>query len=130
LGAVPLIPRPPQLQAGASPLPEILYDDQVEQVLAATEQMMAAEKPDPRPHLLVTLLLHTGIKKQECMGIKLAHIDTSDPAGAVVHIRYDRPRLQYKERRSRLPAGWTNTLAFYRRVYEPQEFLFPVRRAT
>ena len=61
-------------------------------MLAATRQMMTGEQlkdPDPRPHLLVTLILHTGIKKQECMGIKLAHIDTSNPAGPVVHIRYD-----------------------------------------
>ena len=65
-----------------------------------------AEKPDPRPHLLVTLLLHTGIKKQECMGIKLIHIDTSNVAGPAVHIRYDKPRMQYKERRLRLPSGW------------------------
>jgi integrase len=73
----------------------------------------------------VTLLLHTGIKKQECMSIKLAHIDTSEPEGAIVHIRYDKPRMQYKERRLRLPADWTRTLARYRQLYEPQEFLFP-----
>ncbi len=121
--------------------PRILYDNQVEQVLAVTRQTMMAQspgempdprldvrphgRPDPRPHLLVTLLLHTGIKKQECMAIKLSHIDTSNPAGSVVHIRYDKPRLQYKERRLRLPPGWTQTLAEYRKVYEPQGFLFP-----
>ena len=118
--AAPLSHKPVQ-----TPLPQILYDDQVDQVLAVTRRMMAAEKPDPRPHLLVTLVLHTGIKKQECMAIKLAHIDTSDPKGAVVHIRYDRPQMQYKERRLRLPPGWAEALALYRKVYEPQEFLFP-----
>jgi site-specific recombinase XerD len=107
------------------PLPRILYDNQVDETLAVTGQLMQAEKPDPRPHLLVTLLLHTGIKKQECMAIKLSHIDTSDSGGAVVHIRYDKPRMQYKERRLKLPAGWTRTLAEYRKAYEPQEFLFP-----
>ncbi len=122
--AAPLVHKPVQ-----TPLPRILYDDQVDQVLAVTRQMMAGappgEKPDPRPHLLVTLLLHTGIKKQECMGIKLGRIDTSNPAGPVVHIRYDNPRMHYKERRLRLPPGWARTLAQYRRVYEPQEVLFP-----
>ncbi len=111
------------------PLPRILYDNQVAQVLAVTQQLMTAKepdgKPDPRPHLLVNLLLHTGIKKRECMAIKLAHIDGSDAAGPIVHIRYDKPRMQYKERRLRLPAGWSRTLAHYRKVYEPQEFLFP-----
>jgi integrase/recombinase XerD len=126
--AAPLVHKPVQ-----TPLPRVLYDDQVQQVLAATRQMMTGRgddggtppKPDPRPHLLVTLLLHTGIKKRECMGIKLAHIDTSNPAGPSVHIRYDSPRLQYKERRLRLPPGWSQTLAQYRRVYEPQQHLFP-----
>jgi site-specific recombinase XerD len=118
--AAPLAHKPVQV-----PLPRILYDQQVDQVLAVTQQMWRAEKPDPRPHLLVTLLLHTGIKKQECMDLKLAHIDTSDPDGPVVHIRYDKPRMQYKERRLKLPAGWTQTLAAYRQVYEPQEMLFP-----
>jgi len=112
-----------------APLPRILYDDQVDQVLAVTRQMMAGEgpdkKPDPRPHLLVTLLLETGIKKQECMGIKLAHIDTSNPSGPVVHIRYDNPRMHYKERRLRLPAAWSRALALYRQVYQPQQTLFP-----
>jgi integrase len=118
--AASLVHKPVQ-----TPLPRILYDDQVDQVLAVTRRMMTGKKPDPRPHLLVTLLLHAGIKKQECMNIRLSHIDTSDPAGPVVHIRYDKPRMQYKERRLRLPPGWARTLAAYRRIYEPQEFLYP-----
>ena len=130
LGVLPADPAAPLIHKPVmAPLPRILYDDQVEQVLAVTRQMMAGEepdkKPDPRPHLLITLLLETGIKKQECMGIKLGHIDTSSPAGPVVHIRYDNPRMQYKERRLRLPAGWSRTLAVYRKVYEPQQALFP-----
>jgi site-specific recombinase XerD len=122
--ASPLVHKPVQV-----PLPRFLYDDQVDQVLAVTREMMegqmSGKKPDPRPHLLVSLLLHTGVKKQECMGIKLAHIDTSNPAGPVVHIRYDNPRQRYKERGLRLPPAWARTLAQYRRIYEPQEYLFP-----
>jgi site-specific recombinase XerD len=122
--AAPLVHKPVQ-----TPLPRILYDDQVDQVLAVTRQMMVGEppgaKPDPRPHLLITLLLNTGIKKQECMGIKLAHIDTSNPDGPAVHIRYDSPRMHHKERRLRLPPGWTRTLIRYRQVYEPEKTLFP-----
>jgi site-specific recombinase XerD len=118
--AAPLTHKPVQV-----PLPRILYDNQVEQVLAVTRQLAVGDKPDPRPHLLVTLLLHTGIKKQECMDIKLTHIDTSEPAGPIVHIRYDKPRMQYKERRLRLPAAWAQALTSYQKAYEPQEFLFP-----
>jgi integrase/recombinase XerD len=118
--AAPLIHKPVQ-----TPLPRILYDNQVEAVRQVTKSLMTGEKPDPRPHLLVSLLLHTGIKKQECMAIKLVHIDTSDPIGPVVHIRYDKPRMHYKERRLRLPPGWARTLAAYRKAYELQELLFP-----
>jgi len=126
VGVVPADPAAPLVHKPAqTPLPRILYDDQVEQVLAVTRQMMVGDNPDPRPHLLVTLLLHTGIKKQECMALKLVHIDASSPEGPAVHIRYDSPRLQYKERRLRLPVDWTRTLAQYRKAYEPEEYLFP-----
>jgi site-specific recombinase XerD len=122
--AAPLAHKPVQ-----TPLPRILYDDQVEQVLAVTRQMMVGEpphdKPDPRPHLLVTLLLHTGIKKQECMALRLSHIDTSDPGGPVIHVRYDKAGKEYKERRLRLPPAWARTLRAYLREYAPQEHLFP-----
>ncbi len=107
-----------------TPLPRILGDNEVDEVLSATRLMMAAEKSDPRPHLLVTLLLHTGIKKRECMGIRLSHLDTSNQAEPYVQIRYENPRLQYKERRLRLPPDWAQTLARYREVYEPQDPLF------
>ncbi len=130
LGVIPADPAAPLIHKPVSaPLPRILYDDQVDRVLAATREMMPGDepdrKPDPRPHLLVTLILETGIKKQECVRIKLAHIDTSNPAGPIVHIRYDNPRMQYKERRLRLPASWSRTLALYRASYEPQQLLFP-----
>jgi integrase/recombinase XerD len=126
IGALPADPAAPLAHKPAStPLPRILDDEQVAQVLAVTQQLLIADKPDPRPHLLVTLLLHTGIKKQECMALKLADISTSDAEGPSIRIRYDRPRMEYKERRLRLPPGWTRTLAQYRRAYEPQDMLFP-----
>ena len=130
LGVLPVDPAAPLVHKPVhTPLPRILHDEQVDQVLDVTRRMMTGikpdDKPDPRPHLLVTLLLHTGIKKQECMGIKLSHIDTSKPEAPVVHIRYDNPRMHYKERRLRLQAGWAPTLASYRRTYEPEDFLFP-----
>jgi integrase/recombinase XerD len=122
--AAPLVHKPVK-----TPLPRLLYDDQVDQVLAVTRKIMTGSEPDveadPRPHLLVSLLLHTGIKKRECMGIKLSHINPSGPDGPEVHIRFDNPRMQYKERRLRLPRGWADVLARYREAYEPQDSLFP-----
>jgi len=108
-----------------TPLPDILSDAQVEQVLEVTEALRQAEKPDARPHLLVTLLLHTGIKKGECMNIVTNHFDLSDPDEPVLWIRYANPRRRHKERKLRLPAWWPEVLAEYRDQYQPEKTLFP-----
>ena len=109
----------------STPLPDILTEDQARRVLDVTETLRQAEDPDARPHLLVTLLLHTGIKKGECMAITLNHIDLNDPSQPVLWIRYANPERRHKERRIRLPAWWPAVLAEYRAQYEPQETLFP-----
>jgi integrase/recombinase XerD len=108
-----------------TPLPTILSDAEVERVLGVTQALRHAEKPDARPHLLVTLLLHTGIKKGECMKIIMNHLDLRDPSNPVLWIRYANPRRRHKERKLRLPAWWPAVLAEYRAQYQPQEALFP-----
>jgi len=118
--AAPVVHRPV-----LTPLPRVLSDAEVERVLAVTQALRSGQRPDARPHLLVTLLLHTGIKKGECMGIVLNHIDLSDPAQPVLWIRYADPRRRYKERKLLLPTGWPTVLAEYRSQYQPQERLFP-----
>ena len=70
--AAPMIHQP-----APDPLPKILYEQQITRLLSTTGQMLNADKPDARPHLLASLLLHTGIKKGECAAIRLEHIDLS-----------------------------------------------------
>jgi site-specific recombinase XerD len=118
--AAPVIHRPVM-----TPLSDILSDVEVERMLGVTQRLRHAEKPDARPHLLVTLLLHTGIKKGECMTIVLNHFDFSDPAQPVLWIRYANPRRRHKERKLRLPVWWPAVLAEYRAQYQPQQSLFP-----
>ena len=118
--AAPVIHKPV-----ITPLSQILSDAEVEQVLGVTQALRHAEKPDARPHLLVTLLLHTGIKKGECMNVVMNHFDFSDPAQPVLWIRYANPRRRHKERKLRLPVWWPAVLAEYRAQYQPQESLFP-----
>ncbi len=118
--AAPVIHKPVM-----TPLPRVLSDAEVERMLGTTQSLRYAEKPDARPHLLVTLLLHTGIKKGECMGIVMNHLDLSDPAQPVLWIRYANPRRRHKERKLRLPVWWPAVLAEYRAQYQPQETLFP-----
>ena len=118
-------PAAPVIQQSVSaPLAEILYNNQVEKVLEVTRSLVEAEKPDARPHLLVSLLLQTGIKKGECMRIELRHIDSSDPKNSTVFIRYDNPRYQHKERKLKLPADWAAVFQQYQAQYQPQERLF------
>jgi len=108
-----------------TPLPKIVSDLELERVLGVTQALRHAEKPDARPHLLVTLLLHTGIKKSECMNVVMNHLDFSDPAHPVLWVRYANPRRRHKERKLRLPVGWPAVLAEYRAQYQPQDALFP-----
>ncbi len=75
-------------QPVSTPLPDILTDQQVEEVLSAANKLRHdAEKPDARAYVLVALLLKTGIKKNECMAITLEHIDLSDPDEPALWIR-------------------------------------------
>ncbi|MFP3895325.1 MAG: tyrosine-type recombinase/integrase [Anaerolineales bacterium] len=109
-----------------SPLPHILSESQIETLLSITRAMRDAdEAPDARPHLLVTLILSTGMKKGECMDIALEHIDPGAPdTPPSVYIHYDEPRLLFKRRRLALPEDWIDTLEIYLRRYQPQEKLF------
>ncbi len=108
-----------------TPLPDVLTDEQVDRVLKVTEKLRRADNPDARPHLLVTLLLHTGIKKGECMSITLNHIDLDDPSQPLLWVRYANPQRRHKERKVRLPTWWPGVLAEYRAQYEISEALFP-----
>ena len=112
-------------QPATSPLPRILSDDEVERVLKVTQALRLTGKPDARPHLLVTLLLYTGVKKGECMNIVLNHLDFNDPTSPVLWVRYNNPRRRHKERSLPLRAAWQATLAEYLVQYRPHDRLFP-----
>lgn len=125
-GVIPEDPAEPVVHRPVMPpLPRVLSDAQVGQVLAITQAIRTGDRADARPHLLVTLLLHTGIKKGECMGIVLNHIDLYDPEQPVLWIRYANPRRRHKERKLLLPISWPTVLAEYRAQHQPQEALFP-----
>jgi len=123
---IPSDPAAPLIQKPVStPLQDILTDDQVEQLLATTNLLRHAERPDARPHLLVLLLLATGIKKSECMALVLNHIDLSDVQAPAVWIRYNDERHHYKERKLPLPKDWPRVLEEYKAQYEIKDKLFP-----
>jgi integrase/recombinase XerD len=125
-GVLPEDPAAPVIQRSVTPpLPEILSDKEIDRALSITQDMWAAARPDPRPHLLLNLLLHTAMKKSECMGIKLEHIDRQAASGPIVQIRYDNPARKTKERKLALPPEILPVLDDYLEQYKPKEMLFP-----
>lgn len=117
--AAPLVHQHP-----STPLPAILYDGQVSDLLRVTRDLLWAAKPDSRPFLLISLILQTGIKKGECMEIKLDHIDLSNASAPVLYVRYADPRKTLKERKLALAPTFTPAYRQYLREYQPKEFVF------
>lgn len=108
-----------------SPLPVVLTDEERDAALAAASKRRTAAKPDTRPYLLLSLLLSTGIKKSECLGIHLQHIETQAPGAPFVFIRYASPANRYKERKLPLTEEWLDAYKEYLAQYRPKEKVFP-----
>lgn len=128
-GVLPRDPAAPLIhQAVSAPLSEILTSAQIEAALSVTQALRAgsdARKADVRPHALFTLILHTGIKKSECVNIHVNHIDLTDAEHPALWIRYKEARRRHKERRIALPREWPVVLREYLEQYPSRQFLFP-----
>jgi site-specific recombinase XerD len=112
----------------SAPLPDTLKDDEIAALIQVTQEMRQGteeRQPDARPHLLLTLILNTGIKKSECIGIHLNHLDLADATHPAVWIRYGNSRRRHKERRIPLPRFWPQTLDEYLTQYPTRQLLFP-----
>lgn len=116
-----------------SPIPTLPTETDIENALVVSQRLRHGEgphpgagerKPDARPHLLLTLLLKTGIKKGEAMTIVPNHIDRSNPDKPMLFVRYANPRLRYKERRLPLDPEWMDVLDEYLPQYNPSDTLF------
>lgn len=99
------------------PLPELLFDDEV-------ARLEAAAAVDVRSHLLVMLLLHAGLKKEEVMGLRLRDVDLSDSERPIVEVHFPGQAKRRRERRMPLPAEWTALYARYCERYQPREHVF------
>jgi site-specific recombinase XerD len=124
-GVLPADPAAPVLhERPTTPLPEILYDGQVNDLLRTARDLLWAPKPDSRPYLLLTLVLQTGVKKGECVEIKPEHIDLSNPQAPVLYVRYADPRRTLKERKLALGPTFAPAYNQYLREYKPKEYIF------
>jgi site-specific recombinase XerD len=108
-----------------SPLPTVLTEEEMQAALQAAESHRFDPKADARPYTLLHLLLSSGIKKSECLGIHLNHIDLEAPDGPLVFIRYASPSNRYKERKISLPEDWIPSFKEYLAQYQPVDQLFP-----
>lgn len=105
------------LSRPSPPLPELLFDDEV-------GRLQEAAKADVRCHLLVMLLLATGLKKEEVMGLRLQHVDISDPEHPAIEVHFPGQAKRRRERRMELPAEWTEVYERYITRYRPREHVF------
>lgn len=112
-------------RSAISPVPTVLTAKEFEEVLLAADRHRRATKPDARYYTLIYLLLTTGIKKSETLGILLEHLDLDSPNGPQVFIKYATPANRYKERKLTLPEDWLPAYQEYLAQYTPTEKLFP-----
>lgn len=108
-----------------SPLPTLLDDEEVQAILLAADRYRRKSKPDARPYALLYLILSTGIKKSECLGIHLNHLDLAAPDGPILFVKYASPVNRYKERKLVLPDDWIPAYEEYIAQYSPVDRLFP-----
>lgn len=112
-------------QTVLSPLPEVLTLEEVAAVHEAADAFRYGSRPDARQYTLVRLLLHTAIKKNECLSIHLNHIELNAVDGPILFIRYSDIRKRYRERKLSLPADWVEAYRSYLAQYHPRDKLFP-----
>jgi len=108
-----------------SPLPEVLTSDEIEAVLELASSYHRASSPDTRYYTLSTLLLTTGIKKGETLGLSPNHIHMDAPEGPLLFVRYANPKYRYKERKIQIPAYWLEAYTNYAAQYPLTDKLFP-----
>jgi integrase/recombinase XerD len=111
-------------QTVISPLPEVPTLEDINALLQVTESIRTGDKPDSRPHMLVTLLLGAGIKKSEAMALRPTDIDRGNPEAPILWIRYANPQMRYKERKIRLSREWLEVFDEYMAQRQPRAEIF------
>ena len=107
-----------------SPLPEILTVEELEKVLQTAKLQAEGEKPDTRPYTLLKLLLETGIKKSECLNLKLAHV-YSEGGENYIFVRYPDQKDRNKERKIGISTEWLDFYKSYLEEYQLKDVVFP-----
>ena len=124
-GRISVNPAEPIVQHTViSPLPEVLTSEEEGKALKAAKSLCDSENDDNRPYVLLKLLLETGIKKSECLNIKLSHIFAGE-SEKYLFVRYPDLKDRNKERKISLSDDWVNAYQKYLSYYHPEDIVFP-----
>jgi integrase/recombinase XerD len=108
-----------------SPLPAVMYPQDMQRALETADRYRHTDKPDARPYALLKLLLDTAIKKGELLNTTTNHIDHDAHGGPLLFVRYANPKYRYKERKIPLTEDWLEAYNEYASQYNLSEKLFP-----
>ncbi len=109
-----------------SPLPVVLTELEVSQAQHAVRQLrQRKKKADMRPHMLLTFLLHTGLRKGETVRLVTNHLALDDPEQPHLYVRYADERHRHKERKVNLDPQWVQDYRKYAEHYQITERVFP-----
>ena len=126
VGAIGVDPAEPIVQQTVRmTLPAVLNNKEVNSLVKACQDWLwDPAKSDARPYVLVSLLLQTGVKKNEAVNILLEDIEREHIQQPAVSIRYEEERNAHKNRRLTLHPYFLGPLNQYLKQYRPDHFLF------
>jgi site-specific recombinase XerD len=102
-----------------SPLPDILFESECRRLLDSASS-------DPRTYLLLLLLLETGLKKAELMGLQVTHFDLSNKYRPALWVKHT-GKQACKGRKLRLPPDIISAFEDYVAHYAITDTLFPIQ---
>lgn len=101
----------------ASPLPDLLFENECQRLLATASR-------DPRPYLLILLLLETGLKKAELLELHVANFDFSNQYQPELWVKHSGKQV-FKDRKLKLPMQVSPVYLDYVQRYGITDLLFP-----
>lgn len=126
IGAITHDPAKAVLQrSGPAPLSHVLSPEQIQAVFEVARgiKYRKTTNQDTRPELLFSLLLESGIKKNETMQLKASDIDRLNPNRPMLKVRF-KVRNVFKERDIPIDREWTKLLDLYLIQYHPKDVIF------
>lgn len=108
-----------------SPLPTILTAKELNVALEAADSIRTSASADPRPYVLLRLVLETALKKGECLNLKTNHLELGNPEEAYIFVRYPNQRYRFKERKISVSPLWVDAYNQYAEKYQIKDQVFP-----